>query len=81
MNAIILTIIVFMKQPIYADYSALTEEVESSHRTPYIKVGGRVRIITYKNNFSKGYTIKTSQKIPQKLLLGHKKIEDLNGGK
>ena len=65
MNTIILIIIAFMKQPIYADYSALTEEIESSHRAPYFKVGGRVRIITYKNDFSKGDAKNWSKNSPK----------------
>ena len=42
------------KKTIDADYSALTEEIESRHKAPKFKVGDRVSIIKYKNIFSKG---------------------------
>ena len=44
------------KKTIYADDSALTEEIELSHNTPKFKVGDRVRMTKYNNIFSKGYT-------------------------
>ena len=44
------------KKPIDADYSDLTEEIESIYKAPKFRVGDRVRISIYKNNFSKGYT-------------------------
>ena len=44
------------KKHIDADYSALTEETEWSHKTPKFKVGSRVTITNYKNVFSKGCT-------------------------
>ena len=47
-------IVLLAKKPIDADYSALTEDIESSHQAP--KFGDRVRITKYKNIFSKGYT-------------------------
>ena len=37
------------------NYSALTEDFKLSHKAPKFKVGDRVRIIKYKNIFSKGY--------------------------
>ena len=40
------------KKPIHADYSALTEEIESSHKSPKFKVGDRVKIMGHKNVFS-----------------------------
>ena len=51
------------EKPIDADYSALTEEIESSHKAPKFKVGDRVRIIKYKNIFSKGYIEHWSREI------------------
>ena len=42
------------KKPIDADYSALTERIENWLKELY--VGDRVKITTYKNIFSKGYT-------------------------
>ena len=44
------------KKPMYADYSALAEEIESSHKAPKFNIGSRVRIAKYKNIFSKSYT-------------------------
>ena len=44
------------KKSIDNDCSVLTENVESSHKPPKVKVGDRVRITKHKNNFSKGYT-------------------------
>ena len=41
------------KEPVNADYSVLTDEIESSHNVPKFKVGDRVRITKYKNIFSK----------------------------
>ena len=45
------------KTPIDGNYSALTTDIESSHRAPKFKVGNGVRITRNKNIFSKGYTI------------------------
>ena len=42
-------------QPIDADYSALTEKIESNRKASKFKVNDRVRITKYKNIFSKGY--------------------------
>ena len=42
------------KKPINADYSALTEKIETNPKAPKFKVNGRVRITKYKNIFSKG---------------------------
>ena len=41
------------KKFIHADYSALTQKNESSHKVPKFKVGDRVRVTKYKNIFSK----------------------------
>ena len=38
-----------VKEPTYADFSALTGEVESSHKAPKFKVGCRVKITKHKN--------------------------------
>ena len=43
------------KKLIDADYSALTEKIETNLKAPKFKVGDRVRIPKYKNIFSKGY--------------------------
>ena len=51
------------KKPINTDYSALSEEVESSHKSPKFKDGDRVRVIKYKNIFSEGYTNYLSKEI------------------
>ena len=44
------------KKPINADYSALTEKIETNPKAPKFKVNDRVRITKYKNIFSKGNT-------------------------
>ena len=44
------------KKPINVDYSALTEKIETNSIAPKFKVNDRVRIIKYKNIFSKFYT-------------------------
>ena len=41
---------------INADYSASAENTESNTKAPKFKVNERLRIATYKNIFSKGYT-------------------------
>ena len=41
------------KKPINADYSALTENIETN---PKFKVNDKVRLSKFKNIFSKGYT-------------------------
>ena len=41
------------KKPINADYSALNEKIETNPKAPKFKVNDRVRIIKYKNIFSK----------------------------
>ena len=48
---------------IHADYSALPEEFESSHKTPRFKIGDdRVRITIYKNIFLANTTLENGQK-------------------
>ena len=42
------------KKPINADYSALTEKIDTNLKTPKFKVNDRVRITKYKT--FKGYT-------------------------
>ena len=44
------------KNPVDVDYSALTENIESSHKAPKFKSGDKARITKYKKMFSKGYT-------------------------
>ena len=51
------------KKPINADYSALTEKFGKGHKAPKFKVNDRIRIIKYKNIFSKGYTKSWSREI------------------
>ena len=38
-----------------ADYSALTEKIETNSKAPKFKVGDRFRITKYMKIFSKGY--------------------------
>ena len=51
------------KKPINADYSALTEKIETNSKAPKFKVNDRVRITKYKNIFSKCYTENWSREI------------------
>ena len=51
------------KKPFNADYSALTEKIETNLKAPKFKVNDRVRITKYKNIFSKGYTENWSREI------------------
>ena len=51
------------KKPINVDYSALTEKIEVNRKAAKFKVTDRVRIIKYKNIFSKGYTENWSKEI------------------
>ena len=44
------------KKPIDADYSDLTEKMETNPKAPKFKVRVRVRITKYKNIFNKDYT-------------------------
>ena len=44
------------KKPINADYSALTEKIETNLKFSKFKVNDRVKVTKYKNIFSKGYT-------------------------
>ena len=51
------------KKPIHANYSVLTEQIETNHRAPKFKAGDGLRIPKHKNIFSKGYTKNWSRKI------------------
>ena len=53
----------FWKINIYADYSALTENIELSNNVPNFKVGDRVRLTRYKNIFRKSDTENRSNEI------------------
>ena len=52
-----------VNKPIDADYSALTEDTKSCHKTPKFKVGDTVKITKYRNIFSYGYTENRSREI------------------
>ena len=74
------------KKPINADYSALTEKIETNPKAPKFKVNDRVRITKYKNIFSKGYTENWSREIfiIDSVFKNNQwsyKIKDLNGEK
>ena len=74
------------KKPIDADYSDLTEEIESIYKAPKFRVGDRGRISIYKNNFSKGYTKNWSREMfaidsVLKTNFWANKVKDLNGQK
>ena len=74
------------KKPINADYSSLTEIIESNPKGSKFKVNDRVKITKYKKIFSKYYTEKWSREI---FIIGYilksnpwtYKIKDLNGEK
>ena len=51
------------KKSIDADYSDLTEEIDTNPEAPKFKINDRVRITKYKNIFSKGYTENWSSEI------------------
>ena len=74
------------KKPINIDYSVLTKKIETNPEAPKFKVNDRVRIIKYKNIFSKGYTKYWSRVIfiINSILKTNPwtyKIKDLNGEK
>ena len=54
MNTIKLIIVLLVKKPIDADYSAFFKEIEINPGAPKFKVGDRVRITKDKNIFCKG---------------------------
>ena len=47
----------------HADYYALSEEFQSSHKTPKFKTDDRMKISKYKNIFRKSYTKKWSKEV------------------
>ena len=51
------------KKSIIAEYSALTEKVETNSKAPKFKINDRVRITKCSNIFSKGYTEDWSREI------------------
>ena len=51
------------KKPIDADYSALTEKIETNPKSPKFKVNDRVKTTQCKNIFSTGYTENWSREI------------------
>ena len=46
------------RKTIVADYSALTEEIESSHKAPKFKVSDRVSISKYSNIYTENWSRK-----------------------
>ena len=74
------------KKTIDADYSALTEKIETNSKVPKFKVNDRARITKYRNIFSKDYTKNWSREIfiIDSVLKANPwtyKVEDLNGEK
>ena len=51
------------KKSISADYSTLTEKIETNSIAPNVKVNDRVRIINCKSILSKGYTENWSREL------------------
>ena len=62
-NTIILIIILIDKKPIKADYSALTEKIETNPKDPKFNLSDRFKITKYNNIFSIGYTKNWSREI------------------
>ena len=74
------------KKLINANYSALSEKIETNPKAPKFKITDRVRITNYKNVFSKGYAENWSREIfifdsVFKTNSWNYKIKDLNGEK
>ena len=74
------------KKRINGDYSVLTEKIQTNPKAPESKVGDKVRITKYSNNFSEGYTENQSREIfandcVLKLNPWTYKINSLNGEK
>ena len=70
------------KKAVDADYSILTNEIESIHKAPKFKPGDRIRITNCNNIFSREYTKNWSKEIDSVLKtdLWTCKIKYLNGG-
>ena len=80
MSTIILIIVLIDKTSIHAYYSALTKEIELSHKAAKSKVGDRVRITKHKNIFWKGSTKNWLKKfflltLCSKLISGSRKLK------
>ena len=74
------------EKPTNADYSVLTEKIETNSKAPRFKMNERVRITKYKNIFSESYTENWSREIfiidsILKCYPWAYKIKDLNGDK
>ena len=74
------------KKPINADYSTLTEKIETSLKAPKFKVNDRVRITKYRSILRKVYTGNGSREIflmdfVLKSSPWTYKIKDINGEK
>ena len=51
------------KKPTDADYSTLTEKIESNHKVPKFQVGDKIKITKNENICSKGYIENWSREI------------------
>ena len=71
------------KKAINTDYSISTKNIDSNPKAPKFKVNDRVRITTYIDAFSKGYTENWSREIfiIDFVLKTNVKIKDLTGEK
>ena len=80
MNTIILVIVVLVEKPIHSDYSALTEDIESIHKSFKFQDKDRVRITKYKNIFRRIFWSKEIFVIDSVLKTNHwtYNIKDLN---
>ena len=62
-NTIILIIVLLVKKPIDVDFSALTTDIQSSHKTSKAIVGDTARITKYSDTFTKDITGNWSREI------------------
>ena len=86
MSLITFIIILLTKRPTNADYSALTEKIETNPKFLKIKVNNSARVTKYKNIFSKDFTENCSREIfvidsVLKTYPWTYKIKNLNGEK
>ena len=62
------------KRPIDADFSSLTEKIQTNSKLPKFKFGDKVRITKYSNIYRKGYTRNWSKEIVLKSNLQTSKV-------
>lgn len=55
MNTVIIIIVLLTKKTVDADYSALNKEIGTNPKSPKFTFSDRVRIISYRDIFSKSW--------------------------